>query len=127
MAHASFRCKGPFKDAYVVIGAGADALQAKATVKHGEWLPWIEENLNVGARQTQKYMRLHVMNLQLPDPNTNSDSHLTIDAALESVADPRPDNRFMPDAELALLATDTRGDTWHNQPRKEHDGYFYIT
>ena len=32
MAHASFRCKGPFKDAYVVIGAGADALQAKATV-----------------------------------------------------------------------------------------------
>ncbi len=32
MVYAPFRCKGPFKDAYIVIGAGSDALKAKATV-----------------------------------------------------------------------------------------------
>ena len=32
MVYAPFRCKGPFKDAYIAIGAGSDALKAKATV-----------------------------------------------------------------------------------------------
>lgn len=33
-------------------------IEAKGKVPHGEWLPWIEANTRVGARQSQKYMRL---------------------------------------------------------------------
>ena len=33
-------------------------LEAKAQVRHGEWLSWLEVDTKVSARQSQKYMRL---------------------------------------------------------------------
>jgi hypothetical protein len=32
-------------------------LEAKASVPHGDWLPWLEANTSVSARQSQRYMR----------------------------------------------------------------------
>ena len=67
------------------IECGRLLLEAKSQVAHGEWLPWIEANLSFGPRQAQKYIRLadHAAVL----PNANCGSHLSINAALELIAE----------------------------------------
>lgn len=66
-------------------------LQVKASLSHGEWLPWLNGEidsgrLQVGTRQVQKYMRL--------GSNTNRSSYLleapSIHAALELLSDREP-------------------------------------
>jgi hypothetical protein len=37
---------------------GKDLLQAKALLKHGEWLPWLMVNFNWTARTAQSYMKV---------------------------------------------------------------------
>jgi phage N-6-adenine-methyltransferase len=66
------------------IECGRLLLEAKASVAHGEWLPWIEANLSFGARQAQKYIRIAKSAEELP--NANSNSHLTIDGALTALS-----------------------------------------
>src|SRR5688500_12239946 len=39
-------------------------LQAKEQVAHGQWLPWLEANPTVSARQSQRYMRLATATLE---------------------------------------------------------------
>jgi hypothetical protein len=60
-------------------------LEAKAQVEHGSWLPWLEANTRVGARQAQKYMRLARAD------KCELGSHLGINAALEALAEPKGD------------------------------------
>jgi DNA N-6-adenine-methyltransferase (Dam)/Protein of unknown function (DUF3102) len=66
-------------------------LEAKASVPHGRWLPWIEANLSFCARQAQKYMRLAERGDQVRIEN----SHLTIDAALAALADHRDNHHTL--------------------------------
>jgi hypothetical protein len=40
------------------IERGRLLLQAKATLAHCSWLPWVDANLSFGDRQARKYMRL---------------------------------------------------------------------
>jgi Protein of unknown function (DUF3102) len=65
-------------------------IQAKAAVPHGAWLPWLQENTTVGARQCQKYMRLA---RGWPEIEAKSDpgSHLTLTGALTALASPEHD------------------------------------
>jgi hypothetical protein len=58
--------------------------EAKATVEHGAWLPWIEEHLSFGARQAQKYVRIFALRAELA--NANSNSHFAIDGVLAAFA-----------------------------------------
>lgn len=71
--------------------AGELLLQAKDQCGHGEWLLWLDDNLAIGARQAQKYMRLVTHREMLA--NTSDNSHLTIDAALAAIAAPREAER----------------------------------
>lgn len=54
---------------------GEKLIQAKAACAHGEWLPWLEANCKVTARQSQRYIRLASEMLQLLDSNTTRVSH----------------------------------------------------
>lgn len=67
-------------------------LQIKATLNHGEWLPWLQGamergELEVGLRQAQRYIKLAA--------NTTRESYLieapSIRAALELLSDQEPD------------------------------------
>ena len=62
--------------------------QAKALVKHGDWLEWLQANTKIGARQAQKLMRLaeHADEVLA---NANSQAHFTIDAALAAISTPK--------------------------------------
>ena len=69
------------------IRCGELLLQAKAGLPHGQWLPWINENLNLKPRQCQNYMRVAENREAL---NANLAAHLTIDQALTAIADRQP-------------------------------------
>lgn len=56
--------------------AGELLIEAKARVKHGEWLPWLEANCEVVPRQAQKYIKLAENWDSLA--NTNSSSYLDV-------------------------------------------------
>jgi len=62
--------------------------QAKAEIAHGDWLPWIEESLNFGARQAQKYIKIAESWDRLQNANPNSHL-LTIDKAFQVLAEPQ--------------------------------------
>src|SRR6202044_2192582 len=41
-----------------VIAAGELLIEAKAQLKHGEWLPWLEEHCGLSDRTARRYMRV---------------------------------------------------------------------
>ena len=68
------------------IAAGHALIEAKALVKHGEWLPWLRENCTaLSERSAQDYMRLaaHEAKLGLANPQRAAD--LSIRDALEVI------------------------------------------
>lgn len=78
--------------AHTMVGHAAECgrllIEAKASLGHGGWLPWVQENLRFGPRQAQKYMRIAGKIDALP--NANSNSHLSVDEVLQLVAEPPP-------------------------------------
>jgi hypothetical protein len=40
------------------IAAGELLIEAKAQLQHGQWLPWLRDNVNISERTAQLYMRL---------------------------------------------------------------------
>ncbi len=77
---------------------GQHLIEAKALVPHGKWLPWLEANTNVGARQSQKYMRLAEGWAEI-EVKSELGSHLSLSRALELIAAPdtapEPDPRAL--------------------------------
>ena len=66
--------------------AGRLLTEAKANVKHGEWLQWMKDNVQLSERTAQGYMRLHN---QLSNPeNTQRVADLGIKGALQALAIP---------------------------------------
>jgi hypothetical protein len=78
------------------IQAGEKLIEAEGLVRHGEWLPWLEANLNGSADTAGNYMRLarnseHVRNLPsvrqalalLSAPKEDEQPELTSEQALE--------------------------------------------
>lgn len=77
-------------------------IQAKAALPHGQWLPWLEANTTISARQSQNYMRLHRHRDELEAANAQRDSHLPIRDALALLAGPRTGRRTIFDEILEL-------------------------
>ena len=81
---------------------GLMLLQVKARLSHGEWLPWLDAEMDsgrlaVGLRQVQRYTKLA--------SNTTRESFLleapSIRAALELLSDREPDAEQAPPSPLA--------------------------
>jgi hypothetical protein len=68
------------------IRAGEMLVEVKSSLKHGEWLPWLEDNFEGTARTAQVYMQLHSRRSELT--NTQRASHLSIRSALKELAPP---------------------------------------
>jgi len=75
---------------------GRRLIEAKAACPHGDWLPWLEANTSVGARQSQKYMRLAEGWAEI-EGKCDPSSHLNLTRALELIAAPVPDTGAEPD------------------------------
>ena len=100
------------KSAMDAIGSAVECgtllLEAKAELRYGEWLPWLEANTRVSARQSQKLMRL-ARHAGEVTANANSNSHLTIDSMLASL-NRRSNRRGQPSAVVAEALQVLRGD-----------------
>jgi hypothetical protein len=68
-------------------------LQAKAALEHGQWLPWLQANTNIGVRQAQNYMRV-AKHREALTANAKSPAHLT--AAVELLAEPKGSPAALP-------------------------------
>jgi hypothetical protein len=63
------------------IRAGELLIEAKAALRHGEWLPWLSSNFRGSPRSAQTHMRL------ARHPNAKQLAHLGVEAALSLIAD----------------------------------------
>jgi Protein of unknown function (DUF3102) len=66
---------------------GQMLLEAKAQIEHGRWQSWVETSLPFGLRQAEKYMRI-ARNLGDAFVNANPDSHLSVQDAINLLANP---------------------------------------
>ena len=71
--------------------------EQKSELNHGEWIPWVEENLPFDRRQASNYMRVFSNQHEL---NGNSTSHLA--EAVQMLATPNPVSE-RPDVEHPVL------------------------
>ena len=51
------------------IGTGGKLIKAKAKLQHGQWLPWVKENLPISERLVQDYMRFYENREKLKNAN----------------------------------------------------------
>ena len=76
--------------------AGDLLLSVKATLAHGQWLPWLAEHCpDVSARTAQGYMKIA---RELP-PEMRTDAHLSLNGAKRLLAAPKEET---PDPDAAL-------------------------
>jgi DUF3102 family protein len=86
------------------IAAGVLLIEAKGLVIHGEWIPWIEANCEIGPRHAQTYMRLARKRHRLEVlTKANQDSHLTIAAAVALVGSPKDERPHGLPGQLDML------------------------
>jgi hypothetical protein len=67
------------------IRCGLLLLQAKETVKHGEWGNWLKANIKFSERQAQNYMRVAS---RLPNEKRNAVADLSLRKAIDHLAKP---------------------------------------
>jgi hypothetical protein len=68
------------------IAAGELLLEAKAQLKHGQWLPWLE-SCGISERTAQRYIRL-VHNREAIEAKSDNMSDLSVSGALAMIAAP---------------------------------------
>ncbi len=74
-AHAA--CMGSMQDSVIkAIEVGRLLLEAKASLGHGEWIPWVEVNCNFDPRQAQYYMNAYKRRELLNDQIRTTGSYL---------------------------------------------------
>ena len=78
--------------------AGEWLLKAKAQVKHGEWLPWLQANVPFSHRTAQGYIRV-AKNFPKLEGKANAVAHLSLRGALKALASPVMDGSPESEAE----------------------------
>lgn len=66
--------------------AGIKLIEAKKLIKHGKWLPWLK-TIELSPSSAALYMRI----ARLPPDKFASLAHLSLEAAMEAIAEPRTD------------------------------------
>lgn len=116
--------------------AGVLLLEAKAAMKHGDWLPWLEQNILVGARQVQRYIqvaqgralpiRSHAPSALEPVKNDKV-SHLEVNAPRLFPGVPDAPALFIPDNSLCYSRVLEDGTVYLIEPSSRHPGYFFVS
>ena len=69
------------------LALGGLLIKAKATVPHGQWLPWLRQNITFSERTAQGYMRIAQRSSRLQIRNGVAD--LSVRGALKELATTR--------------------------------------
>jgi hypothetical protein len=77
------------------MAAGDELLKAKAQIKHGEWLSWLEQECDLGERHAERYMLLARNRDKLTEIR-HTVSDLSLRGALRRLASPKPATESKP-------------------------------
>jgi len=88
------------------IRIGEMLTEAKAQVQHGEWIPWVEQNLVFGRTQASHYMRVF---RERDNPNVQLSEHLS--QAIALLAEPKDEP-----ADSIEPSLDTEPEEYRNDP-----------
>ena len=91
------------------IRAGQKLTEAKALCAHGEWLPWLEENVEVSVRSAQEFMRLY-KHRDAVRVKARDSAHLSVSAALKELAEPKPEPSSLEEHQQRATAHTEAGD-----------------
>ena len=91
------------------IRAGQKLAEAKALCAYGEWLTWLEENVEVSVRSAQEFMRLYKHRYAVRVKARDS-AHLSVSAALKELAEPKPEPSSLEDHQQQATAHTEAGD-----------------
>ena len=115
------------------IEAGKLLLEAKAALPHGEWLPWLEENIWLSSRQARRYMQvaqgrpLPVRALATGDRSADSVSPAKSDTVSVLVEDWMPRPAFIPLADHWCWCSVDGVMAYVVEPSSAHPGFFHIS
>lgn len=71
-------------------------VEQKARLRHGEWTPWVKENLPFSPRHSQKYMQIYAHREALKAPSM---AHLSMNEAIKFINyKPRGNGKHNPEA-----------------------------
>jgi hypothetical protein len=73
------------------MNAGDLLIEAKAQLKHGQWLPWLEGNCAISERTAQLYMRMAKARSKIEGVNPQHVADLSLRGAMAVIAPPTPD------------------------------------
>ena len=68
------------------MAAGDLLLEAKAQLKHGQWLPWLKDHVDISERTAQLYMRTAKNRAEIESQKRNSVADLTLSEAVALLA-----------------------------------------
>ena len=114
--------------------AGNLLLEAKTAMKHGGWLPWLEQNIKVSHRQAQRYMQV-AQGRALPIRSApaiyavknDKVSYLEADAPRNFPGKPEVPPGFLPDADHCYITSQSDRTMYLVEPSAKHLGYFYVS
>lgn len=87
--HEHALCERAYADTLThAIECGRMLTGVKATLSHGDWLPWLEDYFDGSKRVAQTYMQLAGAPAEMQEAQTSA--HLSIDAALKQLSKPKP-------------------------------------
>lgn len=92
--------------------------QVKDTLGHGQWLPWLAENVSFSPRQAQRYLQVAAgrpLPIRAKAKATASASHL----------ESRPS--FVPESTSCYIYSTGAGQTFVVEPSVDHRGFFFVS
>ncbi|PZP95529.1 MAG: hypothetical protein DI587_22260 [Variovorax paradoxus] len=104
-------------------------IEAKASVKHGDWLPWLAQNVRVSARQAQRYIAIaEGKPVPVRQLATKSDavSHSEVNAPRNLPGAPEPSG-FIPEVCNCYATLQPDGTLYVVEPSSRWSGFFFVT
>jgi Holliday junction resolvase RusA-like endonuclease len=86
------------------MAAGNLLIEAKAQLKHGQWLPWLEVHCAMSERTAQLYMRLAQRRPELEASNPQGLADLTLEGASRLLSKPAENDAAEQDTERDIFA-----------------------
>lgn len=102
--------------------------QVKDTLAHGQWLPWLAENVTFSPRQAQRYLQV-AAGRPLPirvTANTTRVSHSEADAPRNLPGDAGP-AAFVPEVGNCYACLQPDGTLYAVEPSSKWPGFFFVT
>lgn len=112
------------------VEAGERLIEAKALLRHGQWLPWLKNHVDISERHAQNYMRL-ARHKDVVDIKSATVADLTLRGAIAELTEGRKDlPEWLPRTSTLKIGIYSNIAAWHEiwvVPSSIFSGFLYVT